>query len=654
LLIIPALALILVFSLLITAVMRLPGRPAALLSVYLLAFANIVLVGEITNSFYQLNNPVMWLALHAVLAALAGVWWYLSGKPTLASPWQDAKGSILPSGWRASLKSWPDLWVLGLGVAGAFLFSLMLLWIMPPNNNDSLATHMSRIGYWMQRGSFFPWPSPRVWQITYPVNMQLQMFWTVLFTGTDRIVEIVQWLGALAAVVAIFGLSRMMGASRPQAFFAGLIWATFPEIILESTTTQNDLVAGTLFAAMFYLLFLGAARRHRGALALSGLALGLCLGTKQTLFFLLPGLALSCVLILIYYGKSAWRSLWVWIGCGLAAFILIGGYMFVVNMQNFGHPMGPETAVNAQTGGQTGQSLLQNLAYNTSRLAYQSIDPTGLPDPVWGYSFKFKGLVVEKITQAIGFPVESPAAVAAGHQFVLRERYVLQEDAAWYGPLFSFLVLPALFYQLFIGIKRREPLRVSVFVLGLSFLVINAALRPGWDPFQGRYFIPVVILATALVAFIFRPGKGWGLLVRWAVVILALMIATNTFLYNSGKPVSGNKTLWGMNWLDRATIQSFYMRRPARLVEKYVPADSTMGLLTYGVYLEYPFFRADYSRRLVQIFPLEQAQNVDWLQENGIEYVVVQSVPDVSPVVLPGSLVKIAADEEWAIYTWAR
>ena len=151
----------------------------------------------------------------------------------------------------------------------------------------------------LQRGSFFPWATDRVWQITYPVNMQLQMFWTVLFLGTDRIVEIVQWLGALAAMLAVFGLARLLGASRAQALFAGLVWATFPEIVLEATTTQNDLVAGTLFAAMLYLFFLGLAKQNNGALVLSGVALALGMGTKQTLFFLIPGLGMAVLLALL-------------------------------------------------------------------------------------------------------------------------------------------------------------------------------------------------------------------------------------------------------------------------------------------------------------------------------------------------------------------
>jgi 4-amino-4-deoxy-L-arabinose transferase-like glycosyltransferase len=392
-------------------------------------------------------------------------------------------------------------------------------------------------------------------------------------------------------------------------------------------------------------------------LALSGLAFGLAMGTKQTLFFLLPGLALACLLFLWRGGRTVWRRLWMWAASGLAAFLLVGVYMFVVNFVSFGHPMGPETAVSAQTGGQTQQSLLQNLTYNSFRLAYQSIDPSGLPDPLWGYGFKLKALLVGSFTRAVGFPVEGNVAAAAGHSFALRERYVMQEDAAWYGPLFTFLVLPALIYQFISGLRRKEPARIGVFILCLSFLLMNAALRPGWDPFQGRYFIPVVTLAAPMAAFFYRRGGWLSMVARWAVVAVALVVMVNTFLYNSGKPITGSRTIWEMNWLDRATIQSFYMRDPARLVDQYVPADATLGLFTFGTYLEYPFFRADYDRRLVQIYPPSQMQDVDWLRGQGIEFVAVQRPPARLQLVvpgLPGDLVRVAEEGDWSLYTWSR
>ena len=51
----------------------------------------------------------------------------------------------------------------------------------------------------------------------------------------------------------------------------------------------------------------------------------------------------------------------IWGVSGLVAFALLGAYMFVVNQVSFGHPMGPETAVEAQTGGQTSQSWWRTL-----------------------------------------------------------------------------------------------------------------------------------------------------------------------------------------------------------------------------------------------------------------------------------------------------
>jgi 4-amino-4-deoxy-L-arabinose transferase-like glycosyltransferase len=649
LLLLPALALVVAFAFVMLAILRPPTRAAALTGFYLLAYANIVFVGQITNSFYQLNSSFLWMLLHAVLLAAAVLAWMRAGRPLLRAPWLDEEENFLPRGWISSLKQWPDVWVLGAGVGAAFLFSAFLIWILPPNNNDSLATHLSRVAYWMQRGSFFPWPTERVWQITYPVNMQLQMFWTVLFLGSDRIVEAVQWVGTLAGLPVVYGLARLLGAARAQALFAAFLWATFPEIILESTTTQNDLVAGTLFGAVIYLLFLGLARNDARTLVLSGLALGLAIGTKQTLFFLLPGLGIILLLALIQRRPAGLKNLLVWGASSLTAFVLVGLYMFVVNLVSFGHPLGIESAISAQTGGQTRQSLVDNLTFNSARLLYQSIDPSGLPDPLAGYSFKAKALVAGKAFDLIGFPIEAERAVAQNMKFILRHRHLMQEDVAWYGPLFAFLVLPALVYQLVVGIRKRDLLRVGIFLLAFSFLLINSALRPGWDPAQGRYFIPVVTTSAALVAFIARPGWRWAPL-RWMIVLVALTITANTFLLNAGKPLTGQHSVWTTDWMTQQTQQSFYMRHPLRFIEAHVPADASIGLVTFDAHLEYPFFRSTYSRRMVPVFPPERIADTAWLKDQGIEYVLLVLSEAGPEAAIPDALQYVSELDRWRLY----
>jgi 4-amino-4-deoxy-L-arabinose transferase-like glycosyltransferase len=594
----------------------------------------------------------LFLFLHLIFAVTAVLVWLRAGRPSLLTPWRDSEGRFLSSRLVDSLRKWPDVWVLGTGITLIFLMSALLIWVTAPNNNDSLSTHLSRIGYWLQHGSFFPWPSQRVWQITYPVNMQLQMFWTSLFLGNDRLVEIAQWFGAVFGMVAVYGLARLFGAVRPQAFFSAFVWATFPAIILQSSTTQNDLVAGTLFAAMLYLLFLGLKTEHTPTLALAGLALALGLSTKQTLLFLLPGLGLVCVWYLILHKKSAWRSLLTWGASALAAFLLFGAYMFVVNLVHFGHPMGIKSAVSAQTGGQTAQAFRDNLFYNTFRLTYQSIDPTGLPDPLVGYGFKARARVTDAVTSLVGFSPEAPVAVATGHRFLSRpDVYLVQEDVAWYGPLFAFLVLPALIYQFGQGIRRKDPLRAGIFVVAISFLLVNAALRPGWDPYQGRYFIPVVTVAAAYIAFAIRPGRVW-MLPRLFIVIAALTIAYNTFQLNAGKPLEGRETVWNTNWVQQQTFQSNFMREPVSMVEKFVPADATLGLLTYAGFHDYHFFRPDYSRRLVPVYPTGLIEDTDWVKSHGIEYLLVlQPTGAELPDQIPAAFVLITVTGDWTLYS---
>ena len=162
-----------------------------------------------------------------------------------------------------------------------------------------MTTHMVRVGYWLQFGSFLHWASQNILQIIYPINAQSQILWTVLMTGSDHLAGFVQFMGIPIGGISIIGICRLLNYSRPQSVFAGLLWMTLPEIILQSTTTQNDLVVSGLIIACVYFLYDGLISGNSEAFVLSSLALGLALGTKQTTFFILPGLGLICLIIFL-------------------------------------------------------------------------------------------------------------------------------------------------------------------------------------------------------------------------------------------------------------------------------------------------------------------------------------------------------------------
>jgi 4-amino-4-deoxy-L-arabinose transferase-like glycosyltransferase len=543
--------------------------------------------------------------------------------------------------------------LLGAGLTAAFIFAAVLILVVPPNNNDSLSTHLSRVGYWLQHGSFFPWPTPRIYQLIYPVNAQLQLLWTILFWGSDQLAGFVQWFAALGSIVAVFGLARLLGWKPPQATFASLIYASFPQVLLQATSTQNDLIIANLFAVAVYFMILGLQKRHRACLVLSALSLGLGFGTKQTIYFLLPCLGILFLFLWYKYGFKVWRDFVYWgIAC-VTCFMLFAAYLNAMVWYNFGNPFGPPDVVQQQIERKNPQLIINHIRYNVPRLLYQAADTCGLPGPIDGYAHKVKMRIAKAFFNAIGFSIEGTQYTAPKHVFNLAKKNLNEEDYAWYGPLSVLLLFPAMVFQFAQGVRSREPIRAGLVLNALVFLLIDSFVRPGWDIYQGRYFMPVVVLNAPLMASLFQD-KGWSRFLRYTAVGLALMVVTVTMLYNPAKPIAGKRATWVNIWsADRVvlqTLQAHRSRQMLQMVDALVPDDATLGLYT-SYMLDYPLFGEHFTRRLIPIYPFDKITDDKWLNEQGIEYILVQGRGE-SQIIPPNDLEEVKGIKGWTLYTW--
>jgi hypothetical protein len=276
------------------------------------------------------------------------------------------------------------------------------------------------------------------------------------------------------------------------------------------------------------------------------------------------------------------------------------------------------------------------------------LDPSGIPDPLWGYSIKLKAWVLKPIFDLLKIPVEGSFATATGHSFNLRYRPLLQEDSAWYGPLGFLFFMPVLIYQFLIGIRRKDPYRAGFPVLFFTFLVIDAALRPGWDPFQSRYFLPVVAAGTSLVGFAFESTKK-SIIVRWLIVLIAWMVMISVAFLNSAKPITGDQAIWKMDRIAKLTIQGHFMLDVTRMVEREVPPDAVMGMINYGANWEYPLFGEFFTRRVIPIHPPEKLYDPAWMKNNQIQFVLVQATQAQLPNI-PRYLSPVSGYFEWVLY----
>jgi len=636
-----SLAILIYSSLLIVSLFKPAWKIAALVGWWLIAFSLIILTELVASLFSWMDQPWLILTIQIILLVLAYSVWRVKNRPRLG-------GVLFLDGFDESLSKWADAWVgrlenilLSAFAFFAYGYSFFLGWKVAPNTYDSVTTHVVRVVYWLQHGNLLPWNSPRYTQVSYPVNAQLQMLWSAQFLHSDKLFFVVQFLGAIVTVLSVIGIARLLKFSRAQSLFAGLFFACIPLVWMQSSTTQNDLIAAGVLLPAIYFFFLGIEHRQKSMLVLSGLALGVAMGTKQTLFFYLPGFGLLVLLIWLKYRASISRLIITFAAASLASFAVLSSYMYIQNYIFFGHPLAPETALEGAVGGTSLQDAAGNISFNTIRLLYQSIDNSGLPEPINSHFSNFKDRTLGNLLRGINPQFESDQYCAPGHEFSFSERNFLSEDSAWFGPIAGVLLPVVGVFHFFRRRKAKNLWSTGIFIIVSTFFILDAWLRPGWDPFQGRYFIPATALMSILMGDLIR-GNKLNQIFTLLIGLFCAVILSYVAVVNPGKWVISEKpglhlvnenisALFDTSWVDGVTLQNQSARSYAVMVKTHVSSHATMGWYA-GSFIEYPLFGPSLSRKLIPVFPHQRITDRQWLDDQELDYLLIDMNTLTDPV----------------------
>ena len=169
----------------------------------------------------------------------------------------------------------------------------------PPRGWDVLTYHLPRAVSWLQHGDLGAYGPEAAF---YPGNAELLVLMG-LFTGTDRLVPLIQAPFLVLAALALFALARTIGARRWSAAIASLVFVASPMAFFHSTVAKNDLIVAAL--ALSGVLFLLRSLEPNGKrnirtweISLAGLSLGLTVGTKYTI---LPFVAVLTLIVLTLF-----------------------------------------------------------------------------------------------------------------------------------------------------------------------------------------------------------------------------------------------------------------------------------------------------------------------------------------------------------------
>ena len=220
----------------------------------------------------------------------------------------------------------PVLSLLALHAGGTELLRGLL---RPPLSWDSLMYHLYLTATWLQQGSFdlVPARDTTTAYLLMPANGSLWTWWWMAPSHSELYVNLAflpQWL---LLGLAAGGFARQLGARRhwPIASFLVLL---APTVVRFLATQYVDILLGALLVAASFFAARWIERPDRRDLVLTGIALGLAMGTK--VLGLPYGMALFGLVALLGSGQRSLRT--VQLGALAAIVAAFGGFFYVRNL----------------------------------------------------------------------------------------------------------------------------------------------------------------------------------------------------------------------------------------------------------------------------------------------------------------------------------
>jgi 4-amino-4-deoxy-L-arabinose transferase-like glycosyltransferase len=622
---------------------RIKSITVYLIGFYLLFISQIVLIFETASLFHMAGSKEFVLISNISIFLCSILFWLIYKKPSLYDPFshlnKDIKKSLLSI--KKSFLEYPAIWLFGFGIYVALLYTAYLIFYIPQNVDDVLTTNLARVGFWLQSGSFSPWKtSPyNLPQVISPPNSQILNLWTVLFYGTDQLAAFTQWTASLISVLAIYGLCRQLMQSQPLALFIALLYLTIPAVALQLSTAQTDILSTSLFIASVYLLFPGWRDNDKSLLILSGLSFALGVGTKQTVLFAAPGLAIFLLILFMKYREQRWKKAATWIAASLGSFVLVGAYFYIQNILIFGRPFGPETVTQS----------------------YTQIDTFSFFDQILMGFGNFTAYVLMSAFSEFF----SPQLIAVGDlvsnilsKFGISLNYyrgsLLPVSSGTSGPLILLIGFLGILSGIRKWMKEKDPLHLGLVIIGVLYFVILLFIRKFSEAIF-RYSLISLALFLPLFGNFDLLFKDFDLRKLKSNIVVGILSIVALFIMGWSITADGAKSLYSkvaLPGMDRTFKQTILMPEyyPSyKLIDEFIPGDSSIGVIGTGRIPISPLFGKYYSRIVVQIIP-SSAKRVNMGDFQKTDYLMVDSQLIKDGLLLPDGYVRITKGVEYNLF----
>ena len=481
------------------------------------------------------------------------------------------------------------------------LISLFFALFVPSNSWDSMAYHLARIGFWLQNHSLAHFETISMRQTVFPINSEIMILWPMIFLKRDYLAVMNEYLAYWGCLFVLFSFLKYLKFSTKRILWAIFILASLPALIIESSSTQTNLIIGFLLFCSFYLFVYGTREKDKTAIIFSAISYAIALGTKNTAFFFIPVFGIVYLLISIKEsGKVFYKPLLIFLLAIIPAFIILSSYNYILNFIDFGSPFGPAPFVYRHTGSYGIKSFIVNLIkYFIFFIDFSGMDGAKNLSPIIMNA-------KESLFHILGLNTNYGLAF----KDLQRINTFILEGYSTFGILGFLLILPLSFkYCTNLFNFRKDKLFYSsiagIIIIGF---IISISATMGFSFYNSRYFLTPIVLGAPVFIFSYSRKKTvFKFLVACIVVFNYLFFPT----LNRAKPLPQIVNLLikdPKNFRNEVRLRSelyFFYRVPYYYIINYLsnsaPNNSKIGLILGKGDWYYPFFEENPSWKIFNI-----------------------------------------------------
>ncbi len=525
--------------------------------------------------------------------------------------------------------------------------NLLLIIYTPPNEWDSMTGHLNRLLYYLQHGTMAHFGGTN-WNIdTYPKSICTIQIYNYLMSGKgENWFKAIHHSAYLITGFGAFGIGRSISNNFSAGVFCALVMWLLPNVLMQSITTETDVVLASYLTCLVYFLFTYREKLWRRYLYLAGLTFGIALGHKITFVFSLPPL-FFIILYTVFYEEN-WRRVidlknptfspqkqferiidnstifWLifarfkhlfWgLVIGICLFTLPTGYL--TNMKVYGDPIGPPTALKHQSFQRAGtkKNLFIQGSRNVIRYMIDMVNLDGLRN--WNVGEELNDLMkkpIIKLERKSNLKLEATTDYTI-IPFTYKKRFEFFNANPYLG-IFGFALILPLILLVLLGIIRKGK---AYYILAIAFILhfLALAFTAAYDPWKGRYMISTAVYAVPFLSLLFtkwdvNTRKFTFLKLYLGIVVLIGSLSAILAVYLNerclpisamGRPSAFDTERIALQTWARPDITPAYQR-----YNQLVPQNAHVALATINDDYEYPLWGDKIlTRKLYVVNPFEK------------------------------------------------